>query len=54
LYSRALTGAEVRELYRQGNGAIGRALTGQTRRRTYGFVAATGARRRRILCGDYS
>jgi hypothetical protein len=51
IYSRALTGAEVRELYRQGNGAIGRALTGQTRRRTYGFVAATGARRRRIITG---
>jgi hypothetical protein len=54
IYNRALTAGEVRELYRQGNGAIGRALTGQTRRRTYGFVAATGARRRRILCGDYS
>jgi hypothetical protein len=52
-YTRALTAAEIRELYRRGNGAIGRELTGQARRRTYGFVA-TGARRRRILCGDYS
>jgi hypothetical protein len=50
-YTRALTAAEIRELYRRGNGAIGRELTGQTRRRTYGFVAATGARRRRILTG---
>ena len=46
--------AELCELHRQGNGAIGRQLTGQTRRRVYGFVPATGARRRRILCGDYS
>jgi hypothetical protein len=51
IFSRALTAAEVRDLYIRGNGAIGRALTGQTRRRTYGFVAATGARRRRIITG---
>jgi hypothetical protein len=54
VWSRALTAAEIYDLYRRGNGAIGRELTGQTRRRSYGFVAATGARRRRILCGDYS
>jgi hypothetical protein len=53
IYNRALTAGEMSEIYRRGNGAIGRELTGQTRRRTYGFVA-TGARRRRILCGDYS
>jgi hypothetical protein len=51
IYSRPLTAAEIRDLYRRGNGAIGRELTGQTRRRSYGFVAATGARRRRILTG---
>jgi hypothetical protein len=54
IFNRPLAAAEIRDLYRRGNGAIGRELTGQTRRRTYGFVAATGARRRRILCGDYS
>jgi hypothetical protein len=54
IYNRALTAGEVADLYRRGNGAIGRELTGQTRRRRYGFVPATGARRRRILCGDYS
>jgi hypothetical protein len=54
IYNRPLAAAEIRELYRRGNGAIGQELTGQTRRRTYGFVPATGARRRRILCGDYS
>ena len=51
IYQRALSEAEIRDLYRQGNGAIGRQLTGQTRRRTYGFVPAAGARRRRILTG---
>jgi hypothetical protein len=51
VYNRELTPAEIRDLYRRGNGAIGRELTGQTRRRTYGFVAATGARRRRIITG---
>ena len=40
IYQRALPGAEIRDLYRQGNGAIGRQLTGQTRRRVYGFVPA--------------
>lgn len=51
IYQRALPEAEIRDLYRQGNGAIGRQLTGQTRRRVYGFVPPTGARRRRILTG---
>lgn len=51
IYNRALSSAEVLDIYRQGNGAIGRQLTGQTRRRVYGFVPATGARRRRILTG---
>jgi len=40
IYNRALTAPEVADLYRRGNGAIGRELTGQTRRRVYGFVPA--------------
>ena len=40
IYNRALSSAEVLDLYRAGNGAIGRQLTGQTRRRVYGFVPA--------------
>lgn len=44
VFNRALTAAEFAEIYRQGNGAIGRQLTGQTRRRVYGFVPATGFR----------
>jgi len=40
IYNRALTATEIAELYRRGNGAIGRELTGQTRRRVYGFVPA--------------
>ena len=52
IFQRALTASEIMDIYRSGNGAIGRQLTGQTRRRVYGFVpAATGARRRRIICG---
>jgi hypothetical protein len=50
-WNRSVTAAEMGEVYRQGNGAIGRQLTGQTRRRVYGFVPAAGARRRRILTG---
>ena len=50
-WRRTVTNAEAVELFRQGNGAIGRQLTGQTRRRVYGFAPATGARRRRILTG---
>jgi len=40
LFKRNLTEPEIVELYRRGNGAIGRELTGQTRRRVYGFVPA--------------
>ena len=40
IYRRALPQAEIRDLFRSGNGAIGRQLTGQTRRRVYGFVPA--------------
>lgn len=39
-FNRLLVAAEVRDIYRRGNGAIGRELTGQTRRRVYGFVPA--------------
>ena len=39
-WNRSVTAAEMAEVYRQGNGAIGRQLTGQTRRRVYGFVPA--------------
>ena len=35
IYNRALAVAEVQQLYRHGNGAIGRALTKRTRRRVY-------------------
>lgn len=40
IWDRVVTGPEFAEIYRQGNGAIGRQLTGQTRRRVYGFVPA--------------
>ena len=40
IYQRALTQPEIYEVFRSGNGAIGRQLTGQTRRRVYGFVPA--------------
>ena len=39
-YGAQLTLPQITELYRRGNGAIGRELTGQTRRRVYGFVPA--------------
>jgi hypothetical protein len=56
IFERALADAEFADLYRRGNGAIGRALTGQTRRRTYGFVAAGfrpywAARRTQVIGG---
>jgi hypothetical protein len=38
IYNRALTAQEVFELYRRGNGAIGRELIGQTRTRQRGSV----------------
>ena len=40
VWNRALMAAEVQQLYTAGNGGIGRILTGQSRRRTYSFVAA--------------
>ena len=39
-WNRSVTAAEMGEVYRQGNGGIGRQLTGQTRRRAFGFVPA--------------
>lgn len=56
IYNRALSSAEVLDIYRSGNGAIGRQLTGQTRRRVYGFVPAAGfkaywARRQNQIIG---
>ena len=42
--------AESVEAYRAGDGAIWRRLSGQSRRRTYGFMQ-TGSRRRRLICG---
>jgi hypothetical protein len=56
VFTLAKTAGEIMDLYRRGNGAIGRALTGQTRRRTYGFVAAGfrpywAARRTQIIGG---
>ena len=52
IWNRALTESEIQQLY-----AIGSCGMFQRRRRTLRRVAieqATGARRRRILCGDYS
>ena len=40
VWNRALAQPEVLEWFRRGNGAIGQQLTGQTRRRVYGFVPA--------------
>ncbi len=40
IYNRVISQNEIRMLYVLGNGAIGRQLTGQTRRRVYGFVPA--------------
>jgi hypothetical protein len=56
IYNRPLTAGEVLDLYRRGNGAIGRELTGRARRRTYGFVAAGfrpywAARRTQVIGG---
>jgi len=53
---RAITDAEAADLFRRGNGAIGRQLTGQTRRRVYGFVPAAAfkaywARRQNQIIG---
>jgi len=52
VYNRALTAAEFYEIFRRGDGAIGRELTGQSRRRSYAFkTSAAGNRRRRIVTG---
>jgi hypothetical protein len=56
VFTLAKTAGEIMEICRRGNGAIGRELTGQTRRRTYGFVAAGfrpywAARRTQIIGG---
>ena len=40
-WSRSLTGPEAAETFRRGNGGVGRILSGQTRRRTYGFIPPT-------------
>ncbi len=50
IYNRKLAASEIAESYRRGNGAIGRELRGQQRRRVYGFVPS-GNRRRRLICG---
>lgn len=50
VWNRAASVAEAAELFRLGNGWIGRELTGMNRRRRFGR-AATGVRRRRILTG---
>lgn len=41
VWNRTLSDAEIALLYRMKNGAIGRRLTGQTRRRRYGFIPPT-------------
>lgn len=55
IFNRALTAVEFAEIYRQGNGAIGRQLTGQARWRVYGaaptFRPAWAVRRAQIICG---
>ena len=53
-FNRALRATEILELYRAGNGAIGRILTGQTRRPVYGNGArfqAAWARGSNVLLG---
>ena len=49
LWSRSLEASEHLELYRRGNGWLGRELTGMNQRRTY--AKKLGNRRRRLLCG---
>lgn len=56
VWNRPLAHAEIRDWYRQGNGGIGRQLTGQTRRRVYGLAPAAGfkaywARRQNQIIG---
>ena len=50
MWQRDLSPAEIAQLYKAGNGCLGRELTGVNRRRRFGR-AATGVRRRRILLG---
>lgn len=52
LFSKALTHSEHNQLYRSGNGWIGRELTGMNRRRRYGKSPVN--RRRRFLLGAAS
>lgn len=49
IWNRPLNHSEHAELYRRGNGWLGRELTGMNQRRTYG--KKLGNRRRRLLCG---
>lgn len=49
IFTRSLAASEIAELYRRGNGWLGRELTGMNQRRTYG--KKLGNRRRRLLCG---
>lgn len=49
IFTRSLTAPEIAELYRRGNGWLGRELTGMNQRRTY--AKKLGNRRRRLLCG---
>ena len=50
IWSRVLESAEIAELYRRGNGWLGRELTGMNQRRTLGRLQTVN-RRRRLLCG---
>jgi len=43
VFNRALTAAELYEIFRRGDGAIGRELTGQSRRRLYAFRVPAAA-----------
>jgi hypothetical protein len=41
IWNRPIAVGEVGEIFRRGNGGVGRILSGQTRRRTYGFIPPT-------------
>ena len=49
VFNRALTAAEFYEIFRRGNGAIGRELTGQAWRRSYAYKSAAAAAVRSYL-----
>lgn len=53
-WNRVLSTSEVMELYRRGDGGLGRMLTGQSYReaRLSQAIAATTNRRRRLICGS--